>query len=399
MTALLRDLTRRCTKPDMSSDYYRRQVDRLTAKIARLEGNEASSRDRAARERAQGMRATQSITSSTSAGSARTKLQTAQRHETRAIRYDQEAAKYAAQISSERKALGDAQSKVSGAERGERRRVEQLRNAQRRTISGRSEPIVVGDTEPAAVANDAVIPGAESSPDRDSHSSSLPPESTVDAALELARAAAIGALGAVPVLGPVLSEVIGVAWGSNRAERLERFALQLGRDVEIIADRIDREFVRRDEFHGLAEEAMERVVLRRNQAKIDRFSAAVANAATIDRPDERARERYLDLLNDLRPIHLDLLARLAAPQHDWQRPPDVLTVGEVVNSRLGHALRGLDLDQTDLAEVQRRGLVGSLADHGVLLNAAEDLSRMITPFGRGFMSYLTIVPRAPALEQ
>jgi hypothetical protein len=384
----------------MSSSYHRGQVDRLSAELARLEGKEAGSRDKAARERAQGLRASQSVTPSTSASSAKSKLQSAQRHEARAVGYDQEAARYASQISTKRKALAAAQSKVSGAEQDQRRRTEEeLRRAQTRTSRGRSQPIVVRATEQSVVANDEVKPGDVASPDDESHPTSVSPESTADAALEIARAAAIGALGAVPVLGPILSEVIGVAWGSNRAERLERFAIQLGRDVEAIADRIDTEFVRRDEFHGLAEEAIERVVLRRNQAKIDRFSAAVANAATTERPDERARERYLDLLNDLRPVHLELLARLATPRPDWERPPDVLTVGQVVNSRLAFALQDLDYDRTEFAELQRRGLVASFEDQAVLLHAAEDIGRIVTPFGRGFLRYLTIVRTAPAIDQ
>jgi hypothetical protein len=68
--------------------------------------------------------------------------------------------------------------------------------------------------------------------------------------------------------------------GDNRAARLERFANELARDVEVELDRIDRQFVKRDEFAVLAEETLERIVMRRNEQKISGFSGAVAHSAT-----------------------------------------------------------------------------------------------------------------------
>ena len=119
-------------------------------------------------------------------------------------------------------------------------------------------------------------------------------ETDVDAVLELGKAAALGALASVPVIGPVLREVVGVSWIDNRAERLQRFAVELGRDVERIQDRLDAEFVKRRDFEALAEETIERVVQRRNEEKFRQFAAAVANSAAFERPNTRMRERFLD---------------------------------------------------------------------------------------------------------
>ena len=74
-------------------------------------------------------------------------------------------------------------------------------------------------------------------------------------------------------------------------------------------ERLDRDFVKRDEFQALAEEALQLVVLRRNERKISGFSAAVAHSATIERPDQRMRERFLDWLDQLRPVHLEISVR------------------------------------------------------------------------------------------
>jgi hypothetical protein len=156
-------------------------------------------------------------------------------------------------------------------------------------------------------------------------------------------------------------------------------------------DRIDREFVKRDEFAAMAEETLERIVLRRNERKILRFSAAVAHSATIERPDERTRERLLDWLDQLRPIHLEILRRFAREQEDWIRPPDALTVGQVAGSRVSQALRGLDVAPLELRELEQRGLIRSLENES-LLAVAEDVRAMLTPTGREFLGFITSGP-------
>jgi hypothetical protein len=218
----------------------------------------------------------------------------------------------------------------------------------------------------------------------------LPPETTVDAAVEMSKALALGALASVPVLGPVLRELVGASWGDNRAERLERFATELGRNVEALQERLDREFVKRDEFEALAEESLERVVLRRNEPKISKFAAAVAHAATTERPDLQARDRYLDWLDRLRPIHLEILGRLAAGSAGWVRPADALTTGQVASSRITHALDGLTCDRLDLDELERRGLIGSLDDPTTLLGVADDVGALLTVPGRQFLAFVTM---------
>jgi len=197
----------------------------------------------------------------------------------------------------------------------------------------------------------------------------------------------------------MLRELVGASWGDNRADRLERFATELGRNVEALEARIDREFVKRDEFGALAEESLERVVQRRNEPKISKFAAAVAHAATTERPDVRARERYLEWLDQLRPIHLEILGRLAAGGAGWIRAEDLITPGQVAISRLNYALNGLGWDRLDLNELEQRGLIGSLDDSGTLLRVAGDVGALLTLPGREFLAFVTMGGRKESVTR
>lgn len=392
----------------MSVSLYRGQVDRLTGEAAALETKAAGERDRAAKERGDSLRIAGSITKSTSASAAQSKARDAQRHEERAVQHDRQAAQYANQSATKRRALSEAQNRLGQSEAAERkklaaegdkrrrddqRRLSDLDRARRAAMAGLTESSESHDAiRPAgAVAGmsqtDRAVVGEVIEPGRTV--ARLPPETTADATLEIAKAVALGTLSSVPVLGPILREVVGVSWGDNRAERLQRFATELARDVEALMERLDRDFVKRDEFQALAEETLERVVLRRNEQKIPGFSAAVAHSATIERPDQRRRERFLDWLDQLRPIHLEILRRFEHEGTDWVRPSDAITVGQVASSRVGHALNGLPVDPLDLRDLEQRGLIYSLEDSS-LIRIAGDVRAMLTPMGREFLAFISM---------
>lgn len=366
----------------MSSNYYQGRVDRLVDDLADLERKVASERDRAAKERAAGLRATASIRFSTSASTKQSKLQEAQRKEEAAVRHDQSAARLIGDIAKKQRAVTEARKQAARAETSERRQV---------TFDGPATvpyelteefPNVPQATDPGASGEARVIrnPGDTEL--------TLTDPSVGDAALDIAAAVALGALSAVPILGPVLREVVGVAWGNNRAERLERFAKELAVRVEILDARLDHDFVRRDEFYGLAEEALERVAQRRNERKIGSFASAVANSATVDRPSERDRDRFLDWLDQLRPIHIAILHRLSDPPAGWERPLDVATTGQVASNKLRYALDGLDASQLDIAELQQRGLMRSLDGATTLLAVADDVRGALTPIASQFLQFI-----------
>lgn len=218
----------------------------------------------------------------------------------------------------------------------------------------------------------------------------IPQETTADAVVELGKAAALGAVGSVPILGPMLGALLTVTWPDLKAERLHRFAQELARDVESLREEIDQDFVSRADFAALAEEVLDQVARRRSDEKLVAYAAALANASRLDRPDDRTRERLLDLLDDLRPTHIQILARLAAEPPQWAPPGDAITVGQVALSRQSAALAGLPIDGLDVEDLERRGLLRSLNDQATLLAAAEDSRAVVSPLGKAFLEFITV---------
>jgi hypothetical protein len=74
----------------------------------------------------------------------------------------------------------------------------------------------------------------------------------------VARAAFLGAIGTIPLVGPVLGELVGTVIPDLRFRRLEQLAEELKGEVAQVADRLDSEYVRREEFATLFEDAIER---------------------------------------------------------------------------------------------------------------------------------------------
>lgn len=373
----------------MSVDSYRQQVSRITEDISRSEAKIATAQERAAREREAAMRDESSASRTTSRTTADSYSRSAQRHQERAIQYDKEAAQAQAQVSGKRRSLSTVQRDLANAETRESRRASQHRSGLRAL-------------EPEYRLLDLGAQATTTQPDRMASGESRiqvakwDEDTMVDAALEIGRAGVLGALGSIPLLGPVFSEIAATAWGSNRMDRAIRFAEHLGRDVEALQDRMDAEFVRHADFEALAEDVLDRVVQRKNATKGRDFAAAIARGATFDRPEQRARDRYVDWLDQLRPHQLELLRRLAEPDPLWTRPVDALSVGQVVQSRIANLVAEIGTDQYDWNELERRGLVRSTANDVTLLSAASDHRALVTEAGKAFLNFVE-TPAAPPL--
>lgn len=203
----------------MSSNYYQGRVDRLVDDLADLERKVAGERDQAAKERAAGLRATGSIRPSTSASTLQSKLKEAQRREEVAVKHDRSAARLMGDIAKKQRALTAARKQVIQAQSSERRRA-------RNEDPSESQSASTEESADRPLITDHGTPPDEAQVIHDPSDLefTLAYPDVADAALDIATAVALGALSSVPVLGPILREVVGVAWGNNRADQLERFA-------------------------------------------------------------------------------------------------------------------------------------------------------------------------------
>jgi hypothetical protein len=204
---------------------------------------------------------------------------------------------------------------------------------------------------------------------------------------DVGRALVIGAIGSVPVIGPFIGALLDVYIPEQRARRTAEFLDALAADVNDLDFEVDHEFVRQDEFQGVLEETLERVASRRAEGMRSYYAAAVANSMLPTRPDEHARFRMLDLLAQLRPNHMALLARIAEGGKPIVAGPDVLTVGQAAVAAITNlGAEGTDDVMADLAHLERLGLTRPIPGAAIII--ASNVRNLLTAQGMAFVDFV-----------
>ncbi len=140
-----------------------------------------------------------------------------------------------------------------------------------------------------------------------------------------AIAAGLAGLNAIPVLGGVIATFVSEYVPRQKQRRLVSFVQDLAEKLREEEDRIDREFVKSEEFAGLVEDVIDSAQQRRNVEKHRYYASLVAGSATHARPTEEERDRLLDALDRLRLPHLRLLHVIATTTE----PPPGMWAGGV----------------------------------------------------------------------
>ncbi len=109
----------------MSEDSYRREVNRLSAEMAKLEKRQADERERAVKARGEVQRLQSSVTKYTSPSTAVSKMKQAQRKAEEAIGFDKKAARIGEDIARKARPLENAEKNLARAQEQARRQSEQ----------------------------------------------------------------------------------------------------------------------------------------------------------------------------------------------------------------------------------------------------------------------------------
>lgn len=99
----------------------------------------------------------------------------------------------------------------------------------------------------------------------------------------------------------------------RKIERLEEFYHSLDEKVNIIEKKINEEFINKEDFQDVFEEATRYVVLERQAKKREYFKNILANSIVSKECDYDKTERYFRILDNLSETELDVLAVLEDP--------------------------------------------------------------------------------------
>ena len=188
----------------------------------------------------------------------------------------------------------------------------------------------------------------------------------------------------VPFAGGFIAEILGNI-PRQRELRQREFIRELAEALNDVQTDLDESFVRTDDFMDLAEDFFERTQSRREMEKIAYYAAALANAATPERPETAEMARMVDVLRELRPAHLRLLAVVATTTHGG--PDGAMSVDQVLAGVLPEEpIERIRMDWADLARLNvLQGYPSGVMSPG----AANDLTTRLTPFGQRFHQFVT----------
>jgi len=171
-----------------------------------------------------------------------------------------------------------------------------------------------------------------------------------------------------------------------KQRRLVAFVQELASRLEEEQDRIDREFVKSEQFAALVEDVLDSAQRRRNVEKHRCYAALVAGSATHARPDEEERDRLLSTLDRLGLPDLRLLHVIATTT---EPPPGMWAggVSHVVKSKMSVSDEDLGEQWGNLAAVN---VVGTYPGGTMTAAGAGDLAGRLTPFGRRFVEFIQV---------
>ncbi len=101
----------------------------------------------------------------------------------------------------------------------------------------------------------------------------------------------------------------------RKIKRLEEFYANLAESINVIEDKINKDFISKDDFLDVFEESTRYVVLERQENKRILFKNILVNSISSPVCDYDKTERYFKLLDNLSVIELEVLAVLDNPKN------------------------------------------------------------------------------------
>ena len=202
------------------------------------------------------------------------------------------------------------------------------------------------------------------------------------------RAVALGVAASFPVIGGVLSEVLGNEVGAARDRRLLDVLDKMAAAIEKLSAVLDAHLAD-DTFTETVEIAMEEAVRASEEAKRAAYAAIIVNSLTPGRPNEEERLFFLDVVVRSRTLHLHLLQVVLGVTE----VPEGFYMGSA-KSVLLPRLPGVDANLVGLAwnDLSRWGFLnpdwGGVGATGT--NQVSILNNYVTPLGRRFVGFVTV---------
>jgi len=229
-------------------------------------------------------------------------------------------------------------------------------------------------------------------PDLKSEAKDLQKQTARDHVVNVIKATVSG----IPVVGGPVASLMSDYIPNSRVERLEQFAKDLADDMTRVHDKLNVDYVRTDEYAFLVTRVFEDVARDYQEDKLRAYRNILVNGL---RFDVRAsiQEAYLNRVENLTPLHLQLLSCFVSDEDNAKKLPDA-TQSYGSSGSIRNTLQILlpDFPRDQLAacahDLDIQGITGNLASSLTTMmtaHGAQELANRLTPFGRGFVDFIT----------
>lgn len=116
-----------------------------------------------------------------------------------------------------------------------------------------------------------------------------------------------GAAGAIPIAGPLFSEIIGATIPNQRVDLIEEFAKSLEKKLEKISKVLLQQKIKEPETVDLFEDALIQSTRALSQERIDYIASILKNSITQEELDHLEYKRLLSILAELNDAEIIIL--------------------------------------------------------------------------------------------
>lgn len=215
-----------------------------------------------------------------------------------------------------------------------------------------------------------------------------PKEST---ARQLAKATATGAVGAIPGVGSPIAAILGMVLGYGYGQRLEQWRDSVTEAIAELQDKVDQSKADDPEFLDTVVAATRAVAATSRQEKLDALRNAVVNTLLPSSPEDDLRLRYIRIIDEMMPEHLQLLRFLDDPRRWYDEHPELERKSYMMASKSAI----IDPAFPSLSEAKMDRLMGDLADWKIASNnyrtgmTEQGLwASSTTDLGRGLLAFI-----------
>ena len=184
------------------------------------------------------------------------------------------------------------------------------------------------------------------------------------------------ALNAVPMVGGVMSAIANEVIAKRQNRRLNKFLVSLAEKLKGVSEKINRDFISKEEFQDLTEDIFSKAAETRQKEKLEALKAIFLNTVLADNPHYNEAVEMVALVERWQPRHIVLLKILSNPIEANEHMGKVVGNGGRLSTSLFDILKPL-LPTWDEEQIERTWL--ELYD--VRIHKTDGVRTMVTDRG------------------